>query len=170
MIALPWTTQVHVDGVSAGEAHALAEIHADAFRRTWSAHDFSSLLADPSVFALAARLRTFFGARRVVGFVLVRFAADEAEILTIAVRARYRRRGYGRVLMDDVIRRLYRERIARLFLEVDRANKAAVGLYRSLGFVVAGERKNYYPASKAGAKAQSQLGDGSALVMRLQVR
>ena len=154
--------EVFVEGVAAGEAATLAEIHADAFRRTWSAHDFATLLADPSVFALAIRLRGFLGGTRTAGFVLVRFAADEAEILTIAVRARYRRRGYGRLLMEDVVRRLYRERIAGLFLEVERANAAAVGLYRSLGFAVAGERRNYY-SDPAG-------GDATALVMRLQVR
>ncbi len=151
-----------VDGVAPHEAEALAEIHRDAFRRTWNAHDFGALLADPSVFALALRLQRPLGARQLAGFVLVRFAADEAEILTIAVHSRYRRRGYGRFLMEDVIRRLYRERIARLFLEVDRANAAAVALYRSLGFEVAGERRNYYAAPTAG--------DGTALVMRLQVR
>ncbi len=56
------------------------------------AHDFTALLTDPSVFALAVRLRSWFGARRITGFVLVRFAADEAEILTVAVGSRHRRR------------------------------------------------------------------------------
>lgn len=157
-----FATGAFVEGVAAGEAATLAEIHADAFRRTWSAHDFATLLGDPSVFALAVRVRGFLGGMRTAGFVLVRFAADEAEILTIAVRARYRRRGYGRLLMEDVVRRLYRERIAGLFLEVERANVAAVGLYRSLGFAVAGERRNYYP-DPVGS-------DATALVMRLQVR
>jgi ribosomal-protein-alanine N-acetyltransferase len=153
-----------VDGALPEEAEVLAEIHRDAFRRIWSAHEFSALLTDPSVFALVARQTSLFGSRRIAGFVLVRFAADEAEILTIAVRPNLRRRGVGRLLMNDVSRRLYRERIARLFLEVDRANAAAVALYRSLGFTVAGERKQYYatPATKDG--------DGTALVMRLQVR
>lgn len=152
----------YVEGARSNETSTLAEIHADAFARTWSAHDFATLMADPSVFVLALRLRGFLGGTRMAGFVMVRFAADEAEILTIAVRPRYRRRGYGRMLMDDVIRRLYREHIARLFLEVDRSNGAAVGLYRSLGFEIAGERRNYYSKPAAG--------DGSALVMRLQVR
>lgn len=160
MIRLP--SSVAVEGASAADAATLAEIHADAFRRTWSAHDFTALLAGPSVFALLARTRPLVGSPRAAGFVLVRFAADEAEILTIAVRARDRRRGYGRLLMEDVLRRLYRERIAKLFLEVERANAAAIGLYRSLGFEVAGERPNYYSAPVA-------EGAGTALVMRLQV-
>jgi ribosomal-protein-alanine N-acetyltransferase len=144
------------------EAGRLAEIHREGFRRTWSAHDFQTLMHDPSVFVLALRLTSPIGAKRLGGFVTVRYAADEAEILTIAVSPRYRRRGYGRLLMDDVIRRLYRERIARLFLEVERTNRAAVRLYQRLGFTVAGERRNYY--------AEPSTGDGTALVMRLQVR
>lgn len=155
-------THAFVDGASPDEVEALSEIHREAFQRTWSVHDFAALMADPSVFTLAARLKPLIGARRLAGFVTVRFAADEAEILTIAVHSRYRGRGYGRLLMDDVIRRLYRERIETLFLEVDRTNRAAVRLYQRLGFKVAGERQNYYAAPKDG--------DGTALVMRLQVR
>lgn len=159
---ISFMTHAFVDGASPDETEALAEIHRDAFRRTWSAHDFTALMTDPSVFTLAARLKPLIGARRLAGFVTVRFAADEAEILTIAVHSRYRGRGYGRLLMDDVVRRLYRERIATLFLEVDRTNRVAVRLYQRLGFKVAGERRNYY--------AESGDGDGTALVMRLQVR
>ncbi|MEX2319457.1 MAG: ribosomal-protein-alanine acetyltransferase, partial [Bauldia sp.] len=65
-----------VEGVSPNDAAALAEIHAAAFRRTWSAHDFSALLSDSSVFALALRLRGFLAGTRTAGFVVVRFAAD----------------------------------------------------------------------------------------------
>jgi len=162
MIPLPFLATPYVDGADVRDVDALAEVHADAFRRTWSAHDFSAMLTDPSIFALAVRLRSWFGPRRIVAFVLVRFAADEAEILTIATKSGHRRRGYGRLLMEDVIRRLYREHIATLFLEVERGNAAAVALYRRLGFEVAGERRNYY-ADPAG-------GDATALVMRLQVR
>jgi ribosomal-protein-alanine N-acetyltransferase len=97
-----------------------------------------------------------------VGFVLVRVAADQAEILTIAVRHSARGRGYGRKLMEEALRRLYRDRIAACFLEVNRGNTAGVRLYRSLGFVVAGERQRYY--------SDGNDGDATALVMRLQLR
>lgn len=162
MMTLPFFVTPYVDPAGARDVEELAAVHADAFRRTWSAHDFGAMLTDPSVFALAVRLRSWFGPRPLVAFVLVRFAADEAEILTIATHSGHRRRGYARLLLEDVIRRLYRERIATLFLEVERGNAAAVTLYRRLGFEVAGERRNYYEAPEAG--------DATALVMRLQVR
>ncbi len=154
--------RVFLDGVRSDEADALADIHQDAFARTWSEDDFASLLADRGVFAVGVRRQTVFGGRRLAGFALIRVAADEAEVLTIAVRPGDRGRGYGRMLMEEAVRLLYRDRIATCFLEVDRQNRAAVGLYRSLGFVVAGERKRYY--------SEPETGDGTALVMRLQVR
>ena len=162
MIPLPWRPRVYLDTVSLAEADRLAEIHGGAFTRTWSEDDFAALLADAAVFAIVVRRQSFFGVRRLAGFVLVRVAADEAEILTIAVRPENRGRGFGRLLMEEALRRLYRERVAACFLEVDRGNQAAVSLYRSLGFVVAGERKRYYPDPRSG--------DGAALVMRVQLR
>jgi ribosomal-protein-alanine N-acetyltransferase len=154
--------RVHVDDVRLDEADALADIHGGAFARTWSEDDFAALLGDTGVFALGVRRRLRTGRSRLAGFVLVRTAADESEILTIAVRPGDRGRGYGRLLMDEALRRLYRDRVAACFLEVDPDNRAAVSLYRSLGFVVAGERKHYY--------ANAQSGGGAALVMRTQLR
>ena len=157
MIAWPWSVRAHVVTVARDEAEALAEIHAAAFGHAWSAEEFAALLADRGVFAVGVRR-----ASRLAGFALLRVAADEAEILTIAVRPTWRGRGYGRMLMDEVLKRLYRAGVAACFLEVDRGNLPAVTLYRSLGYEVAGERRNYYQAGSPG--------DGTALVMRVQLR
>ena len=159
---IPWSPRAYVDDVGLDEADALAEIHGAAFARTWSADEFAALLADPLVFALALRRRSPFGRTRIAGFVLIRVATGEAEVLSIAVRPRSSGRGYGRLLMEEALRRLYRERVAACFLEVDRGNRVAGRLYRSLGFQVAGERPRYYPEARSG--------DGAALVMRLQLR
>jgi ribosomal-protein-alanine N-acetyltransferase len=151
-----------VQEIDAGEADALADIHAEAFARTWSADDISALLAQKNVFALGIRRDSLFGSRRLLGFVLVRSAADEAEILTIAVHAGQRGRGYGRLLMEETMRRLYRDHIASCFLEVDRGNETAIALYRKLGFREVGSRKGYYPGGSGSG--------GTALVMRAQLR
>jgi ribosomal-protein-alanine N-acetyltransferase len=155
-------SRVFVDEARSADADMLAEIHGDAFIRAWSADDFASLVASPAVFALAVRRDSPFGLRRTAGFIIVRKAADEAEILTIAIRAPSRGRGYGRLLMDEALRRLYRDRVASCFLEVDQENAAALALYKALGFVRVGERKNYYQTLSGEARP--------ALVMRLQLR
>jgi ribosomal-protein-alanine N-acetyltransferase len=158
----PFDGRSFVDEVRPADADALVAIHSDAFARPWATEDFAALMAETNVFALALRQESVFGRRRLAGFVLVRVAADEAEILTIAVRPDRRGRGFGRMLMEEALRRLYRERIAACFLEVDRDNAAAVRLYEKLGFAAVGERKGYY--RRPGAA------DGTALVMRLQLR
>ena len=93
---------------------------------------------------------------------LVRVAADEAEILTIAVATSHRRRGVGRALIEEAMRRLYRDRVACLFLEVDAGNAAALALYHRLRFEKVGERKGYY--------AHGTVPGATALVMRADLR
>ncbi len=145
----------------AEDAAVIAAIHGAAFRRGWSDGEIEALMRQDNVAALVAEYRTAFGHRSAAGFVLVRSAADEAEILTIAVSPTNRRRGIGRALMEEAIRRLYSERIGSLFLEVDSGNRAAIALYEALGFVAVGERSGYYAQGASAAR--------SALVMRRDI-
>jgi ribosomal-protein-alanine N-acetyltransferase len=162
MMGLLPKSRVFVEEVKSSDADALSDIHAEAFVRAWSADDFAALVNNGNVFALGVRRESIFGMRRLMGFVIVRVAADEAEILTIAVRRASRGKGHGRHLMEETMRRLYRDHVAACFLEVDRGNEPAIGLYRALGFEDVGVRKGYY---RAGVDPE-----GSALVMRLQLR
>ncbi|GGE21859.1 ribosomal-protein-alanine acetyltransferase [Aureimonas endophytica] len=120
-----------------------AELHSEAFDRPWSGDEFASLLATPGTFGFLARRVGSPGAAP-VGVVLVRAAADEAEILTIAVSKRARGQGIGRMLMDQVLQRLHADRIASLFLEVDEENAPALALYGRLRFAEVGRRPAYY--------------------------
>lgn len=144
------------------DIEALVAIHAEGFGRGWSADEFETLLGEPTVRCLLLRRESVFGFRRVVGFVIARCVADEAEILTVAVALHRRGRGFGRRLMEELLRRLYAERMREVFLEVDENNPPALALYRRLGYVEVGRRKGYY-ASADGRK-------GTALVLRLQLQ
>lgn len=162
MMGLLPTTRVIVDEPALGDADVLAELHAEGFARSWSAEDIAALMSGNNCFALAVRRESLFGMRRIAGFVMVRVAADEAEVLTIAVGRTRRGKGYGRLLMEEALRRLYRERVGACFLEVNGDNGRAVALYRRLGFEAVGTRKAYYDRTASS--------DGTAVVMRLQLR
>ncbi len=86
------------------------------------------------------------------GFILCRVVADEAEILTLAVRSEARRRGLARALVDAANEAARLRGATRLFLEVAEDNTAAIELYRRSGFASVGRRRRYYP-----------LPDGSAV-------
>lgn len=67
-------------------------------------------------------------------------AADEHEILNIAVAPEWRRRGVARALLSQWLRRVR----GGVFLEVRESNQAGRTLYESLGFTVRGVRPSYY--------------------------
>lgn len=131
-------------GIDSGQAAECAEIHAPSFAHAWSEEEFESLLASRACLADGA----FEGDKgRLGGFVLSRRAADEAEILTIAVSPRLRRRGAGKSLLQRHMKRLADGGTRRLFLEVAEDNPPALALYRGLGFSEEGRRKGYYRRS-----------------------
>ena len=136
----PWrSAAVVVEPLRAAHVEACAAIHAGAFHRGWGADEIAALLADASVVSAAAT-----SANKLLGFVLSRRAVDEAEILTIAVAAGARGKGVGRALLNDHLAALDRLGVARVYLEVDAGNAAALALYARAGFARVGERKGYY--------------------------
>ncbi len=80
------------------------------------------------------------------GFVLARVAADEAEILTLAVAPAMRRHGLGRELMQAAMAAAAGRGAASVALEVAERNAAARSLYAGLGFAGVGRRRGYYGA------------------------
>lgn len=132
---------LHVEPAESRDVRDLARIHALGFYRGWPSEEFSVFLADPNcVTLIAADAR-----RRIAGFVLIRLAADEAELLTIAVDPKWRGKGLGRALLDAAFADLMMSPARRMFLEVDEQNAAAIRLYEREGFTTISSRKGYYP-------------------------
>jgi [ribosomal protein S18]-alanine N-acetyltransferase len=121
------------------DAPALAALHGDSFHRGWSTTEFEQLLLDRSVLAHRATI-----GGKVAGFIISRLAADEAEILSVAVATRRRGKGLARQLLDLHLRYLAGLGVRTVFLEVDEANTPARRLYQRAGFREAGRRENYY--------------------------
>ena len=134
-------------GPAADERSArLAAIHAAAFAgphdAPWSEAAFAALLDQPGVFAIGSP----------DGFILMRVAADEAEILTLAVRPEARRGGQGARLVGEGVLAAAARGAGRVFLEVAADNDAARALYARAGFVEAGRRPGYYPGADGGRR------------------
>ena len=79
-----------------------------------------------------------------IGFAVSRMAADEAEILSIAVDAGQRGRGLSRDLLLTHLGHLAGRGVRSVFLEVEENNQPARRLYERAGFAVAGRRERYY--------------------------
>jgi ribosomal-protein-alanine N-acetyltransferase len=130
------------------DAAALAALHAASFNRGWSEQEFEQLLTDRNVIADRAA-----SGRRNIAFILSRRAADEAEILSVAVARAWQGRGLARRLLDLHLRRLAGFGLRAVFLEVDEENEPARRLYARAGFREVGRRPGYYPQGSAARAA-----------------
>ena len=78
-----------------------------------------------------------------VGFSLSRTGYEEEELLLFGVLPEYRGRGIGRAILQALQSAAQMRGANRLLLEMRRGNPAE-RLYRTFGFTVIGERKDYY--------------------------
>lgn len=132
-------------------AAALAAIHGAAFPpgERWGADAMALQLALPGAFGWLDPAG---------GLVLARIAADEAEVLTLAVLPGLRGRGIGRALLDRAMATAAGRGAGAMFLEVGEGNAPARALYAAAGFAEVGRRRRYY------------RGGADALVLRCDLR
>lgn len=122
-------------------ATAISRLHSSSFDDGWDAAAVTRLLSNPGSVAMVASA----GVPPVIGaFILAQVAADEAEILSIAVDPAWQRKGVAARLVDGVKRGALRGGATALFLEVAAGNGPAISLYEKAGFAEAGRRKGYY--------------------------
>ncbi len=80
----------------------------------------------------------------ILGFLIGRAAADEFEILNMAVSPGNRRQGIGSKLLACALEFSRVSGSARVYLEVRASNEPAIALYTSHGFTECGRRALYY--------------------------
>ena len=84
---------------------------------------------------------------QIVAHAVMSVAVGECHLLTLCVNPDYQRMGFGRKLFKLLLDRAVNLEARQCFLEVRAGNEGAIQLYRSMGFVQIGERKNYYPGN-----------------------
>lgn len=131
---------LHIEPALQEDAAAIAVLHARGFYRGWPQEEFTAYIAGRNTPVYVA----CDPQRRIAGFAMLRLAADEAELMTIAVDPRWRRRGVGVALLRALFDDLMMTPARRLFLEVAADNSAARALYAGHGFETLSEREGYY--------------------------
>ncbi len=81
-----------------------------------------------------------------IGHGVLSVAVGECHLLSLCVRPDYQQAGYGRRILRFLLEQAERDEAEVCFLEVRHSNEKAKSLYRSMGFLPIGERKNYYPS------------------------
>ena len=81
---------------------------------------------------------------KLIGYAILMQGVDDAELLDIGISSVVQRRGWGSNLLNKMLglaRALGKQRVV---LEVRASNVAAIELYRLMGFIEIGLRRDYY--------------------------
>ena len=121
------------------DAARLSQIHGMSFERGWSEAEMHTHLQSDLCFGYG---------RPAAGFIIVRAAPGQAEILTLAIDPAARRQGLARQILDITETELADQGVDTLFLEVAEDNAPAIAFYKAAGFEPIGRRPAYYRREK----------------------
>src|SRR2546425_5886062 len=125
---------------------AVHAIEQEVFADPWSTQDFRDCVTSDAHFLVVAA----GGTREIAGYVVALDAADEGEILNLAVAPGGRRHGLGRALVQSILVGLTPGGVRQVYLEVPESNAPARALYAAHGVKEAGRRKQYFRRAGGG--------------------
>ena len=135
---------VVIEDASTRHLDRLYEIENECFRdEAFTKEQILQLLKEYNCVTLIAKVEGVI-VGFVAGMIYVERKALNAHILTIDVSPAYRRRGIGKLLLQEMERIFKEKGVKASHLEVREKNFAAINLYRKLGYEEIGKLRNYY--------------------------
>ncbi len=131
---------------------AVAAIERSIYPYPWTRGNFAdSLLAGHDAWILEIEIEE---SPQLIGYAVVMWLPDEVHLLNLSVAAPMQGRGYGREMLQWLLRDAAGRGAHGMLLEVRPSNRTALALYRSSGFEPIGVRRGYYPAENGREDAQ----------------
>ena len=130
---------IRIQPFEPGDLDALMEIENSSFTLPWSRESYEEFWPLPSISIWVARRH-----QELVGYYLLQYIAEEAELHTFAVKPEFRHQGIGTRLLEHMRGEARRHGVRHVFLQVRPSNAEALALYEHQGFVVVGKRRRYY--------------------------
>lgn len=133
------------------DAAAVAELEHQTYVDAWSEKSVMETIGNPNTLCLAAEK-----SGKIIGYLLVYVAADEAEIARITTWKEARRQGVASLLFDALEKECKEQKLAKILLDVRESNTAARAFYEKYQFVVDGVRPGFYDTPKEDAVLMSK--------------
>lgn len=129
----------------------IAEIERKCVPQPWSEAAFAAALEDEKAITLAA-----FCGDVLCGFITGVYLLDTADIYSVAVSENYRKKGVGKLLLEEFFSALPDD-VQAVNLEVRESNIPAIKLYEKTGFQSVGLRKNFYQDPQENAVLMTKI-------------
>lgn len=106
----------------------------------WSMQAFADALKDENALYLSCIVEE----EGLIAYCGIWRSFEDGDITNVAVDERYRKKGFARLLLRELMQKSAASGVENFTLEVRESNLPAIRLYESLGFVTEGIRKNFY--------------------------
>jgi len=117
----------------------MLKIEKKSFASHWSRQTFLDELSAENGYYIKIKDRD-----RIMGYSGFRYVLDEAHITTLAVHNKFRKKGIGTKLVEQLMKDAKARGLNKLYLEVRQSNIPAQKIYKKLGFKVIDRRREYY--------------------------
>ncbi len=130
---------VRIDEMILSDLDEIVRIEQESFSDAWHRESFENDLQSRWVITIAAHQ-----GKRCVGYANCLAVDDYGYLANIAVDKEFRSLGIGRMLLDELCKRLRQKRKRRLLLDVRPSNQRAIMVYEKYGFAILTRRQNFY--------------------------
>jgi ribosomal-protein-alanine N-acetyltransferase len=130
---------VRIRRMQSADLPRVVEIERACFGERWTLASFQNELSNTASTYFVATLDG-----EIIGYAGYWLILEESHVTTIGVDPRHQRKGYGELLMLDLIEHAARAGAKWITLEVRASNIAAQRMYEKFGFSSLGRRKGYY--------------------------
>ena len=121
--------------------HDCVDLDQKSFSGLWTKSQWEKELTDPKRICLGI---IDSETKKLLGLCCAWKVIDELYITFIAVYPMYKRKGLGKLLLLQLIKRSKLLQTNHIHLEVKNNNEPAIALYKSMGFKIIGIRSNFY--------------------------
>ena len=121
--------------------NACIELDQKALKGLWTQSQWEKELTDPKRICIGV---IDLDTGKLLGLCAAWIVIDELHITCIAVYPKHQRKGLGKFLLSDLIKRSSTLRTNQIHLEVKDTNEPAKAFYKSMGFKTIGNRSNFY--------------------------
>lgn len=132
-------TKVEIHTMLVSDLDEIKENLAQNFDNFWNYEIFKDELVNNISKYLVLRYEN-----DIVCFGGIKIILDEATIMNIVTRKDKRNKGFGKLILNELINIAKEENCFSITLEVRKNNLPAINLYKSFNFSEVGRRKNYY--------------------------